>query len=345
MHKNTYLVTGSFGQDGAYLSKLLLDLGHSVIGVGSPKRKNDPSRLVSLGIDKHPRLTFARVDITNSKHVTQLMESVRPAAVFNLASHSFLGSVKESHPDTAMVNIISVLNILEAISKTSRMTKFFQAGSSEMFGAAENSPQTELSRFFPRNIYGATKVFSHFASADYGSKDGLFCSAAILYNHESPLRPEQFVTRKISTFVAKIKCGYQGSLKIGNLSAIRDWGYAPEYVEGISSIVDHSEPDTFILSTGRPATVRDFVRLAFESVGVSIAFHGSGLDEVGFEVKSGRTLVSVEPEFFRPAEDIPLLGDASKARQVLGWEAKTTLEELIGIMVEHDLALAKTKGD
>jgi GDPmannose 4,6-dehydratase len=236
-----------------------------------------------------------------------------------------------------MVSAVAVVNTLEAMLKVSRKTRFFQAGSSEMFGDSVHSPQNEESSFAPRNVYGSAKVFAHHITMNYRENTGLFAATGILYNHESPLRAPQFVTRKISSSVAQISLGLEQELNLGNLSAIRDWGYAPEYVAGMKQILEHSEPDTFVLATGRGASVREFVRLAFQVIGVEVKFEGDGLEERGFDERTGRTLVSVDPKYFRPDEEVPLIGDASKAKKLLGWEAKTQLNEIVRLMVESDI--------
>ena len=237
-----------------------------------------------------------------------------------------------------MVSGVAVLNLLEAISKHSPSSKFVQAGSSELFGNAEQSPQNEQSRFRPRNVYASAKLFAHSTVLNYRDNLGVFAANAILYNHESPLRDVQFVTRRISQAVAQISKSALHKLEIGNLSATRDWGYAPEYVAALRRVLNHPEPETFVIATGRATTVREFVRLAFEVVGFEVVFEGNGKQEKGLDIKTGQELVSINSQFYREAEPVPLLGDPSKASQMLGWKAETSVEEIVREMVEADVA-------
>lgn len=343
--QKSVVITGVSGQDGVLLSNHLLELGYQVHGIPGASGSSRISPMGNLRFGQGPESKIHLVNILNYADVEDLLAEIKPSEVYNLASHSLVTDSNFPPQQTTMISALAVVNILEAISKVSRRTKFFQAGSSEMFGDADQSPQNEYSSFSPRNIYGAAKVFAHHACLNYRESAGLFSSTGILYNHESPLRSPQFVTRKISSSVAKVSRGLQPSFKIGNLSAVRDWGYAPEYVEGMRKILEHSQPDTFVLATGRPSSVRDFVSLAFQVVGIQIKFEGTGLEEKGFDAKTGRELVSVDPLFFRAMEAVPLVGDPSKAKKLLGWEAKTSLEEIVRLMVESDInLLSRTNG-
>jgi GDPmannose 4,6-dehydratase len=226
---------------------------------------------------------------------------------------------------------------MESIGSASPETRFFQAGSSEMFGTAESAPQSETSSFSPRNIYGSAKVFAHSATLNYRENRQLFSASGILYNHESPLRGSEFVTKKITSSVAKVKMNQVDQLRIGNLSSLRDWGYAPEYVEAMRLILGHPKPETFVISSGITTTVREFVRSAFNALDMEIEFEGSGINETGYEPATGRRLVSVEKEFYRESEKVTLVGDSSKASALLGWKAKTAVSEIVSIMVRQDL--------
>jgi GDPmannose 4,6-dehydratase len=243
-----------------------------------------------------------------------------------------------------MVSAFATVNLLECLNQISKKTRFFQASSSEMFGDAIESPQNENSVFHPRNIYGSAKVFAHSVTDNYRVNTGIFASSAILFNHESPLRGPEFVTRKITSQVAKIKLNLEEEIKIGNLSAVRDWGYAPEFVQAIRLIVGHEEPDNFVVSTEKPTSVREFVTFAFSAADIDIKFEGTGLSEVGFDQKNGRKLVSVDSSFYREAETVPLVGDSSKANRVLGWRATTTASGIAKVMVDEDMkSLAKAE--
>ena len=341
MAKLTSVITGVTGQDGAYLAQQLLDSGHRVIGTSSRNPQPKLWRLKALGVCEHENFNLSDWDITNPKQTNDRVSEIRPDFIFNLASHSFVGQSLNNPYDSAMVTGVATVNLLEAIAQFSTNTKLLVAGSSEMFGLAETAPQSELSRFSPRNIYGSSKVFAHLASLNYRAGNAEFSSTAILFNHESPLRGPEFVTRKVTKTVAKIKYGHASKLLLGNLSSERDWGYAPEYVSAMRKIMDYEQPETFVVATGKSTTVRDFVRMSFAAASMEVEFSGNGLDEVGYEVKSGRELVSVYPEHFRPTEAVPLIGDPRKAESLIGWKAKVDVQEIAGKMVESDLYAAR----
>lgn len=341
--KKTALVTGISGQDGAYLSQILLGEGYSVTGVSRDPSPRTNWRLVELGLFDHPELNVVECDLSDPAQTSNLLSQLKPDEVYNLASHSFVSDSQDLAYKTAIVSGISVLNLLEAIKQKSPKSRFVQAGSSELFGNANESPQNELSRFLPRNLYATSKLLAHHAVLNYRDNSSIFAANAILYNHESPLRDAQFVTRKVSRAVAEISSNRRQSMEIGNLSATRDWGYAPEYAIAMHRVVKHSEPETFVIASGRATTVREFVRLAFEVVGLQVVFTGNGTEEKGFDAKTGRELVSTNPQFFREAERIPLLGDPSKASQALGWKADTQVGEIVRQMVESDVALLDKK--
>lgn len=337
MRSSKALVTGIAGQDGAYLAQSLLSDGYHVIGQMKSSQSGSLWRLEKLGIISNPRLTLVDLDITNSASVFKFVADQKPEEIYNLASHSFVGDSNNAAYETALVTSHAPINIMEAIKRHSPETRFFQAGSSEIFGSTLQSPQTENSPINPRNAYGSAKAFAHSAVLNFRQAHGLFCSTGIFYNHESPLRGLQFLTRKVSHSVAEIHLGLSRTLKLGNLSAIRDWGFALDYVLAARKILDAAEPDSFIVATGVPTTVREFTRMAFESVGIELAYSGEGMNEMGHDAKSGRCLVEVDSDFFRPIEHVPLVGVPAKANSLLDWRAEVLVEELVRMMVESDL--------
>lgn len=337
------LVTGVLGQDGTLLAADLIKDGYFVYGLTSLNSPGKDWRLKAVGIAGHPKLKMLTGDITNPHQVLQIIEDTKPAEIFNLASHSFVQDSFTYPHDTALVTGVGPLNILEAVSKVSPKSRVLQASSSEMFGLAKSSPQDEFSSFAPRNIYGSAKLFAHWSAIHYTTSKNIFAASAILFNHESYLRGLEFVTRKITNGVANIKLGQSENLEIGNLSSVRDWGYAPEYVSGMRSIISWSQPEVFVLATGRATTVRQFVAAAFEAIDIGIEFSGVGLDEIGFDKNSGRELVKVDSGFYRESEEIPLVGNPSKANSCLGWEAKTHVGEIARKMVDHELGVASAR--
>lgn len=338
MPQPTALITGITGQDGSYLARDLLESGYRVLGTSGSSSSN-MWRFEALGITDAPNLEIVNWDITDPEQTLKIVEETKPTEIYNLASHSFVTDSIFTAQETTQVSALAIVNILEAISLKSPETRFFQAGSSEMFGNTVSSPQNEGSVFAPRNIYGSAKAFAHFVSLNYKQNRNIFSCAGILYNHESPLRGKEFVTKKITSTVARIMLNQREQLIIGNLSTVRDWGYAPEYVEAMRLVIGHETPDTFVISSGVATTVRDFVLESFNSVGLDIAFEGSGLLEVGYEKSTGRQLVSVDEQFYRESESVPLLGDATKAEKILGWKSKTTPAEIAQIMVKKDLEI------
>jgi GDPmannose 4,6-dehydratase len=337
MSKPNAVVTGAFGQDGAYLVRSLLGDGYRVFAIGGISKKTDNWRFRALGISENPDLNFVTLDITDPTETRKFIEQVQPHELYNLASHSYVSDSQVFPQQTTMVSAFATVNLLECINQTSQKTRFFQASSSEMFGDAADSPQNENSAFNPRNIYGSAKVFAHSATVNYRLNAGIFASSGILFNHESPLRGSEFVTRRITSQVAQIKLGLAEEIRIGNLSAVRDWGYAPEFVQAIRMIIGHDEPETFVVSTGTLTSVREFVTFAFGAVDIEIEFEGSGFSEVGYDPKNGKKLVSVDPSFYREAETVPLVGDANKVYRVLGWKATTTAPGIAKIMIDEDM--------
>ena len=331
------IVTGITGQDGAYLAELLLKKGYKVYGTYRRTSSVNFWRLGYLGIEDHPDLELVEYDLTDATQSIRMVAEIEPDEIYNLAAQSFVGVSFAQPVTTAEITAIGPLNLLEAIRIVNPKIKFYQASTSEMFGKVQEIPQKETTPFYPRSPYGVAKLYAHWITVNYRESYGIFGCSGILFNHESPLRGKEFVTRKITDSVAKIVLGRQDVIELGNLDAKRDWGYAKEYVEGMYLMLQANKPDTYVLATNRTETVRDFVKLAFKAVDIDIEFTGSGIDEKGVDSKTGKTLVKVNPKFFRPAEVDLLIGDYSKAREILGWEPKTTLEELCKLMVESDI--------
>lgn len=333
----TALITGISGQDGAYLAQLLLDKGYRVYGTYRRTSSVNFWRIEELGIDKHPNLHLAEYDLTDLGSSIRLLEATEAEEVYNLAAQSFVGVSFDQPITTGHITGIGAVHMLEAIRTINRKIRFYQASTSEMFGKVQAVPQSESTPFYPRSPYGVAKLYAHWMTVNYRESYDIFGSSGILFNHESPLRGREFVTRKITDAVAKIKLGQLDILELGNLDAKRDWGFAKEYVEGMWRMLQADEPDTYVLATGRTETVRDFVSMAFKASGVAIEWRGSGESECGVDAVSGIERVRINPKFYRPAEVDLLIGDAAKARQKLGWEAGTSLEQLCQMMVEADV--------
>jgi GDPmannose 4,6-dehydratase len=330
-------ITGITGQDGAYLTKLLLSKGFEVWGTFRRTASVNFWRLEELEVLDHPQLHLVELDLTDMGSAIRLLEKSQATELYNLAAQSFFGVSFDQPHTTAQITGIGALNLLEAIRIVNPKVRYYQASTSEMFGKVQAIPQNESTPFYPRSPYGVAKLYAHWMTINYRESYGIFGSSGILFNHESPLRGLEFVTRKITDGFAKIRLGKLDVLELGNLDAKRDWGDAEEYVEGMWRILRADAPDTFVLATGRTESVRDFVRLAAKAAGFSLEFQGSGEAEVGVDTQTGKTLVRVNPRFYRPAEVELLIGDASHAKDRLGWEAKTTLEDLCVRMVEADL--------
>lgn len=331
------LVTGITGQDGAYLAQLLLEKGYTVYGTYRRTSSVNFWRIESLGILRHPRLHLVEYDLTDPGVSISLLQRLRPREVYNLAAQSFVGVSFEQPTATAQITGVGALHLLEAIRLIDPSIRFYQASTSEMFGKVQAIPQNEDTPFYPRSPYGVAKLYAHWITVNYRESYDLFACSGILFNHESPLRGREFVTRKITDAVARIRLGQLDVLELGNLDARRDWGFAKEYVDGMWRMLQASEADTYVLATNRTVTVRDFVRLAFQAAGMDIDFQGEAESETAVERGSGRTVVRVNPRFYRPAEVDLLIGDPAKARARLGWQASTSLESLCQMMVEADL--------
>lgn len=334
---NSAIVTGITGQDGAYLAELLLSKGYKVFGTYRRSSSVNFWRIDELGIASHPNLELYEYDLTDLASTIRLLEQSGATEVYNLAAQSFVGVSFDQPLTTAEITGIGPVNLLEAIRIVDPKIRFYQASTSEMFGKVQAVPQTESTPFYPRSPYGAAKLYAHWMAINYRESYDIFAASGILFNHESPLRAREFVTRKITDSVAKIKLGSLDSVSLGNLDAKRDWGFAREYVEGMWRMLQADEPDTFVLATNRTETVRDFVRMAFKAAGVELEFSGSAENEIARDTVSGSTVMRVDPRFYRPAEVDLLIGDPAKATQKLGWQPKTTLEQLCRMMVEADL--------
>jgi GDPmannose 4,6-dehydratase len=331
------LITGITGQDGAYLAQLLLEKGYQVTGTFRRSSSVNFWRIDELGVANHPNLSLVEYDLTDLSSSIRLIEATRPDEVYNLAAQSFVGVSFDQPVLTASITGVGAVNLLEAIRIVHPKARFYQASTSEMFGKVQAVPQVESTPFYPRSPYGVAKLYAHWMTVNYRESYGIFGSSGILFNHESPLRGREFVTRKITDSVAKIVLNKLDVLELGNMDAKRDWGYAREYVEGMWRILQARDPDTFVLATNRTETVRDFVTMAFRAAGIDVEWQGQGEAETGRCGKTGKLLVRVSPKFYRPAEVDLLIGDPSKAQNELGWKAGTTLEQLCQMMVDADL--------
>lgn len=331
------IITGITGQDGAYLAELLLNKGYTVYGTYRRTSSVNFWRIEELGIQNHPNLHLVEYDLTDLGASIALVQKAQPDEIYNLAAQSFVGVSFEQPGTTAQITGIGALNLLEAIRLVNPKIRYYQASTSEMFGKVQAIPQAEDTPFYPRSPYGVAKLYAHWMTVNYRESYGIFGSSGILFNHESPLRGREFVTRKITDSVAKIKLGKLDVLELGNLDAKRDWGYAKEYVEGMWRMLQADEPDTFVLATNRTETVRDFVRMAFKGAGIEVDFSGQAEDETAVDTATGKTVMRINPRYYRPAEVDLLIGNPARAKAKLGWEPATTLEQLCQMMVEADL--------
>ncbi|TWA92018.1 GDP-mannose 4,6-dehydratase [Bradyrhizobium stylosanthis] len=344
------LITGVTGQDGAYLSEYLLSLGYVVHGIKRRSSSFNTARVDHLYQDQHagnvPFLMHYG-DMTDSTNLIRLVQQIRPTEIYNLAAQSHVGVSFESPEYTANADAIGVLRLLEAIRilGLEKETRFYQASTSELYGLVQEVPQKESTPFYPRSPYGVAKLYGYWITVNYREAYGMFASNGILFNHESPIRGETFVTRKITRAVARIEVGLEDTLYLGNLEAKRDWGHARDYVEGMHMILQAKKPDDFVLATGETRSVREMVELAFAEVGHRIEWRGSGVEETGIHTKSGKTVIRIDPTYFRPTEVDLLIGDASKAREQLGWKPKRSFAQLVKEMVASDLAEAKREAE
>ena len=340
--QKTALITGVTGQDGAYLARLLLEKGYLVHGIKRRASSFNTGRIEEIYQDPHesnPRFYLHYGDMTDSTNLIRVMQETQPDEVYNLAAQSHVQVSFETPEYTANADGVGVLRMLEAIRilGLKNKTRFYQASTSEMYGLVQEVPQRETTPFYPRSPYGVAKLYAYWIVVNYREAYGMHASNGILFNHESPLRGETFVTRKITRAAAAIKLGKQERLYLGNLDAKRDWGHAKEYVRGMWLMLQQDEPDDYVLATGVTTTVRQFVEWAFAETGVVIDWRGQGVEEKGFDTKTGKCIVSVDPRYFRPTEVDLLLGDPSKAKQKLGWSHETGVEALAREMVREDL--------
>ncbi|WP_028626754.1 GDP-mannose 4,6-dehydratase [Metapseudomonas resinovorans] len=331
------IITGITGQDGAYLAQLLLEKGYSVYGTFRRTSSVNFWRIEELGIKNDPNLHLVEHDLTDLSASIRLMEKAQPSEVYNLAAQSFVGVSFDQPLTTAEITGLGAVNLLEAIRIVNPKIRYYQASTSEMFGKVQAIPQIESTPFYPRSPYGVAKLYAHWMTINYRESYDIFGSSGILFNHESPLRGKEFVTRKITDAVACIQLGKQDRLELGNMDAKRDWGFAKEYVEGMWRMLQVDTPDTYVLATNRTETVRDFVTMAFKAVGTELEWRGEAENEQGLDASSGKVLVAINPKFYRPAEVELLIGNPEKAKKELGWEPRTNLEELCQMMVEADL--------
>jgi GDPmannose 4,6-dehydratase len=331
------IITGVTGQDGAYLSELLLDKGYEVYGAYRRSASVNFWRIEELGIRSHPNLHLIEYDLTDQANSIRMVADIEPDEIYNLAAQSFVGVSFEQPLTTAHITGLGAVHLLEAIRIVNPKIKFYQASTSEMFGEVQEIPQRESTPFYPRSPYGVAKLYAHWMVINYRESYGIFGCSGILFNHESPLRGREFVTRKITDSVAKIKLGKLDCIELGNMDAKRDWGFAKDYVEGMYLMLQAKRADTYVLATNRTESVRDFVEMAFRAVDIELEFSGSGADEIAVDKSTGKIVVKVNPKFYRPCEVDLLIGDPKRAKDELGWEAKTTLEELCAMMVKEDL--------
>ncbi|GAB6276939.1 MAG: GDP-mannose 4,6-dehydratase [Rectinema sp.] len=342
----TALITGVTGQDGSYLVQLLLEKGYTVHGIKRRSSSFNTQRIDHLYKDPHDPDNHFRLhygDLTDSTNLIRLVEEIEPDEIYNLAAQSHVKVSFDTPEYTANTDGLGTLRLLEAIRLLGleEKTRFYQASTSELFGMVRETPQRETTPFYPRSPYAVAKLYAYWITVNYREAYGMHASNGILFNHESPVRGETFVTRKITRAAARIKYGLEPKLYLGNLDAKRDWGHAKDYVEGMWRILQQPEPDDYVLATGRTTTIRDFVTMAFRHAGFEMEWRGNGLEEKGIDSATGKILVEVDPVYFRPTEVDLLLGDASKAREKLGWVPRHSLEGLVHEMMEHDLAEAE----
>ena len=331
------IITGITGQDGAYLAQLLLEKGYTVYGTYRRTASTNFWRIEELGVLHNPNLHLVEYDLTDLGSSIRLLEKAQPDEIYNLAAQSFVAVSFDQPITTAQITGLGTVNLLEAIRIVNPKIRFYQASTSEMFGLVQEVPQSEVTPFYPRSPYGCAKIYAHWMTINYRESFDIFATSGILFNHESPLRGLEFVTRKITDGLARVKLGEQSHLELGNLDAKRDWGYAEDYVEGMWRMLQAEKPDTYVLATGRTERVRDFVEMTSKALDIKIEWEGSGVDELGVDAANGKAIVKINPDFYRPAEVGLLIGNPEKAKQDLGWQASTTLEELCAMMVEADL--------
>jgi len=349
LDKKIALITGVTGQDGAYLAEYLLNKNYEVHGIKRRSSSFNTERIDHLYEDPHkkdPQLFLHYGDLTDATNLIRLMQQIRPTEIYNLGAQSHVQVSFDTPEYTAQSDALGPMRLLEAIRilDLGKETRFYQASTSELYGKAQQVPQSETTPFYPRSPYAIAKLYAYWMTVNYREAYGFHASNGILFNHESPVRGETFVTRKITRAVAAIEMGAQEKLYLGNLDAERDWGHARDYVDGMWRILQQDTPDDYVLASGETHSVRDFVEQAFQQVGRTIEWRGSGVDEVGCDQKTGDIRIEIDPRYFRPTEIDQLIGDASKAKRVLGWTHQTGFAELVAEMVEADLSLLKRNG-
>ena len=340
------LITGVTGQDGSYLSEFLIEKGYQVHGVVRRSSSFNTSRIDHLINNKQYKnqFNFYHGDITDVSNINHLIEKIAPDEIYNLAAQSHV-KVSFDMPDyTAQVDALGTLRVLEAIRASGIRTRFYQASTSELFGLAQETPQKESTPFYPRSPYAVSKLFSYWMIINYREAYNMYACNGILFNHESPRRGKTFVTRKITLAAARIKLGFQDVLYLGNIDARRDWGYAPDFVEGMWKIMQQEQPDDYVLATGKNYSIREFLVLAFQELDIQIEWNGKGENEAGYDSKTGKKIIGIDKQYFRKTEVNSLLGDSSKARKNLGWSPKVDFKKLIKIMVESDFKKTKERG-
>lgn len=335
IHTKTALLTGATGQDGAYLAKLLLGKGYRVFGLHARRASNTHGRLQELGVEKD--IQFVSGDLTDLSSLIRVMEKSQADEVYNLGAQSFVAASWDQPLLTGDVTGLGATRMLEAIRIVNKNARFYQASTSEMFGKAQSEWLDEKTPFYPRSPYGVSKLYAHWSTINYRESFGMHASSGILFNHESPLRGEEFVTRKVTQALAKIKFEKQAVLELGNIDSQRDWGFAGDYVEAMYLMMQQATPDDYVVATGTKHTVRDFINEAAPIAGFDLQWSGQGANEVAKDKKSGKLIVKINPEFYRPAEVDVLLGRATKAKEKLGWSAKTSFKQLVAMMMESDL--------
>ena len=350
MHNRVALITGITGQDGAYLAEFLLEKGYVVHGIKRRSSSFNTGRVDHLYQDQHGqdvRFFMHYGDLTDATNLIRIVQEVKPDEIYNLAAQSHVQVSFETPEYTANSDAIGTLRLLEAIRILGMKdkTRFYQASTSELFGKVQEVPQRETTPFYPRSPYAAAKLYAYWITVNYREAYGFHASNGILFNHESPIRGETFVTRKITRAVAAIHRGLQDRVYLGNIDAKRDWGHARDYVRGMWKIVQHSQPEDFVLATGKAHSVREFIEIAFSHVGIIIAWRGKGVEEQGVDAATDRVLVEIDPRYFRPTEVDMLLGDPTKAREVLGWSHTTSFVDLVREMMDADLATIKERRD
>lgn len=340
------LITGITGQDGSYIAELLINKGYEVFGMVRRSSSFNRSRIEHLYIDKcnneganNTNFKLLYGDLTDSSNLNRILEKVQPDEIYNLGAQSHVGISFQVPEYSAQVDGIGVLRILDAIKEVGIKTKFYQASTSELYGKAQEIPQTEKTPFYPRSPYATAKLFAYWAVVNYREAYNIFACNGILFNHESPRRGENFVTRKITLSACRIKAGIQNKLLLGNLYSKRDWGYAPEYVDAMWRMLQLEKPEDFVISTGKSYSIKEFVEKVFNYIGIEIYWTGKGINEKGIDKKKNKVLIEIDPKYFRPSEVDHLVGDSSKAQNILQWEPKVNIDELIRIMVDNDMKL------